>query len=96
MHDEAHDGLEVVAVEGHLTLFGHVDPPGMPCSPATPHSLHTLPPVRRLERVDPTGEAGEDVSGHHLQEGGVGSSDLPPCVTQSNEALGHTPAAREK
>ena len=66
MHDEAHDGLEVVPVEGHLTLFGHVHPTGVPGPAATPHAIHTFPAVRRLKRVDPVGEAGQDVGGDHL------------------------------
>ena len=91
MHDEAHDGLEVVSVEGHLTLFGHVDPTGVPRPPATPHALHAFPAVWRLKRVDPTGEAGQDVGGNHLKEGRVGRPYLTPRVTQSDKTLWYTP-----
>ena len=91
MHDEAHYGLEVVSVEGHLTLFGHVDPTGVPRPPATPHALYALPAVRRLKRVDPTGEAGQDVGGNHLKEGRVGRPYLTPRVTQSDKTLWYTP-----
>ena len=52
MHDESHDGFEVVTVECHLTLFGHVDPPSVPRSPATTYALHPLAPVGSLEGVD--------------------------------------------
>ena len=92
MHDEAHDGLEVMSVEGDLALFGHVHLPRMPSATATANSLYTLSTVGRLEGVDAIGEACENVSGYHLQEGGVRRPDLPPRVTQSHQTLGHTPA----
>ena len=49
VHDESHDGLEVVSVEGHLRLFGHVHAPGVPGPFAVPQSLHPLAAVRGLE-----------------------------------------------
>ena len=42
VHDEAHDGLEVVSVEGHLRLLGHVDTSGVPRPLAVAQSLQPL------------------------------------------------------
>ena len=57
VHDEAHDGLEVVAVEGHLRLLRHVYPASVPRALAVPDPLHTLPAVGGLEELRPTGKA---------------------------------------
>ena len=57
MHDEADDGLEVVAMEGDLALLGHVHSPGMPGATATADTLHPLPPIGRLKCVDSIREA---------------------------------------
>ena len=95
MHDEAHDGLEVVSVESHLTLLGHVHPASMPGPATTANTFHSLASVGRLERVNAAGEAGEDVCGDHLQQSRVGSSDLPPRVTQPHKTLWHTPSVRD-
>ena len=51
MHDESNDGFEVVSVEGHLTLFGHVHPSGVPGATATAHPFHPLTSIGRLESV---------------------------------------------
>ena len=81
VHDEAHDSLEVVSVKRHLTLFGHVNPTGVPRPPATPHPLQPFPAIWRLKRVDPAGEARQDVGRDHLQEGGVGRPYLTFRIT---------------
>ena len=57
MHDEAHDGFEVVAVEGDLRLLGHVYPAGVPSALAAPQPLKTLAAVGRLKRVHSMGKA---------------------------------------
>ena len=57
MHDEAHDGFEVVAMECHLGLLRHVHPAGMPRALAVPHSLHALSDIGGLEELRSTGEA---------------------------------------
>ena len=49
MHDESHDGLEVVSMEGDLGLLGHVHVSGMPGTLTVPQSLHPLTTVGRLE-----------------------------------------------
>ena len=61
MHDEAHDGLEVVAVEGDLGLLGHVHAPRVPRALAVAQALQALAAVGRLEELQatPTAEAGE-------------------------------------
>ena len=58
VHDEAHDGLEVVSVEGDLGLLGHVHASGVPGPLAVTQSLHPLTTVGGLERVSTTGKAG--------------------------------------
>ena len=92
VHDETHDGLEVVTVESDLALLGHVHPASVPGPATTPHSLHSLAAVGRLEGVHTVGETGEDVCGYDLQQGRIGRPYLSPGVTQSNQALGNTPA----
>ena len=91
MHDEAHDGLEVVSMEGDLALLRHVHSAGMPRPPAAANPLDPLASIGGLESVYPTGEAGEHVCWDHLQQSGVGRSDFSPCVTQPHQALRHTP-----
>ena len=49
VHDESHDGLEVVSMEGHLRLLGHVHASGVPGPLAVPQSLHPLAAVWGLE-----------------------------------------------
>jgi hypothetical protein len=56
VHDESHDGLEVVPVEGDLRLLGHVHVSGVPGSFAVPQSLHPLTTVGGLERVSTPGK----------------------------------------
>ena len=56
MHDESHDGLEVVSMEGHLRLLGHVHASGMPGALAVPQPLHPLTAVGGLERVRTPGK----------------------------------------
>lgn len=51
MHDESHDGLEVVSVERDLRLLGHVDTTGMPRPLAIPQTLKTLAPIGRLKSI---------------------------------------------
>ena len=67
MHDEAHNGLEVVSVEGHLTLLGHVHPASVPGPATAADTFDPLAAVGRLECVYPAGEAGEYMCGDHLQ-----------------------------
>ena len=52
MHDESHDSLEVVAMEGDLTLLRHVDPSGVPRPPTAANPLHPLTPIRRLKCIN--------------------------------------------
>ena len=51
LHDESHDSLEVVSMEGDLGLLGHVHTSGVPgtCTLTVPQSLHPLTAVGRLE-----------------------------------------------
>ena len=49
VHDESHDGLEVVSMEGHLGLLRHMHAAGMPRSLAVTQTLHPLTTVGRLE-----------------------------------------------
>lgn len=49
MHDEAHDGLEVVSMEGDLRLLGHVNPASVPGPLAVPKTLQPLTSIGRLE-----------------------------------------------
>ena len=95
MHDEAHDGFEMVSVEGHLTLLGHVHPASVPGPATAANAFHPLASVGRLERVNAAGEAGEDVRGDHLQQSRVGSPDLSPRVTQPHQTLWHTPSVKD-
>ena len=51
MHDEAHDSLEVVAVERHLGLLRHVHVSGMPGPLAVTETLYPLAAIGRLKCV---------------------------------------------
>ncbi len=70
MHDEAHDCLEVVTMEGDLRLLGHVHPAGVPGPLAVPDPLQTLAAIGRLEELRTVGEAREEVGRLNREEGG--------------------------
>ena len=67
VHDEAQDGLEVVAVEGHLRLLCHVYVPGVPGALAVAQALQPLAPVGRMEHVHPARETEEGGRGEGVQ-----------------------------
>ncbi len=58
MHDEAHDGFEVVSMKCDLRLLGHVDASGVPGPLAVPQPLQPLATIGGLECVYSLGEAG--------------------------------------
>lgn len=66
VHDESHDSLEVVSMEGDLGLLGHVHASGVPGALTVPQSLHPLTTIRGLEWVSTSGKTKNKKKDHKL------------------------------